>query len=474
MKNILKTFVAGTIVSLGLMSCSDDFESLNIDPKHPTTLPSKNLLASGLYKSAKVMYDPSVNSNNYRFFTQQLAEVTYTDETNYDLTTRQQPKNTYNRLYTTGLNSIKLAKEALGKEVNSSSVQNNKWATLEIQEIFLWETLVDTYGNVPYTDSMKSEEILAPKYDDALTIYKDLIKRIDNVVAKISVSEKGYTDGDLVFNGDMNKWKKFANSIKLRLGINLADVEPALSKTTVESAVNSGVISSESESYSLIFDGGTFSNPVYDSFIASGRSDFVPSELVINLMNGKDDPRRVVWFTTVEGNYVGGVFGDGNDFGKTSHYTDVLTNAKAPVKLLSYAEVEFLLAEAAARGYSVGGSAEDLYKKGVTASMKEYGIEDAKITSYLEANVYDTGNWKKSIGEQAYIALFDRGFASWNFTRRLDFPVLVNPEKSQLTTVPFRMPYSSQEYQLNGSNVEAAATAIGGDKAETKLFWDKF
>ncbi len=474
MKNIIKTVIGGAIVSLGLFSCNnDDFDTLNVDPKHATELPSDNLLASQFNSAVTAIYTPSVNGNNFRFFVQQLAETTYTDETQYDLTTRNQPRNFFNSLYTSGINRLKLAKEALEKEVNDANVKNNKWVTLELQELFLWETLVDTYGNLPYSQAFKSDEFLAPKYDDASTIYKDLIKRIDVALSKIDTSAKGYASGDFIYHGDMSKWKKFGNSLKLRLGVNLADVEPALSKSTVESAVGDGVMTSDTDSYSMVFDGVTFSNPIYNSFVASGRDDFIPTEFVVNMMNTNNDPRRAVWFTQVNGAYKGGVFGNSNDFTACSHYTSVLTAATAPAKLLSYTEVAFLLAESSARGYNVGGNAEDFYKKAVKASMMEYGVSDGDATAYLTTNAYDSGNWKKSIGEQAYIALFDRAFATWNFTRRLDFPVLVNRSTSLLPTVPFRMPYSDKEYQLNNTNVEAAAKAIGGDKAETKLFWDK-
>ncbi len=477
MKNIFKILITGSVISLGVVSCNnDEFDNLNNDPKYTKKLPSKNLLASTLYSSAKGMYSPSVNSNNYRFFVQQLSETTYTDETNYDLVKRSQPRRVFNDFYTSGINRLKLAKEALDKETNLANVKLNKWATLEIQELFIWETLVDTYGDLPYFEAFKSEEFLAPKYDDALTIYKDLLKRIDEVVAKIDVSVKGYGDADFIYHGDMNKWKKFANSLKLRLGVNLADVEPALSKTTVEAAVNSGVISSDAESYTLICDGSIYANPVYDAFVQSGRSDFVPSDRIVDMMNDKKDPRRAVWFTKVGGEYKGGVFGASNGFSKYSHYTDVLTNASAPMKLLSYTEVSFLLAEASARGYSVGGDAKDLYEKAVKNSMAEWGVAEADVTTYLGANAYDASNWQKSIGEQAYVALFDRAFPVWNFVRRLDFPKMKRPEDSVLpegVVYPVRMPYSSQEYQLNGTNVKAAATAIGGDKAGTKLFWDK-
>lgn len=473
MKNIIKISLVSACIGLALSSCQSDLTSLNDDPKHPSVLPSDNLLATALYQSSYYMDNPSVNFNNYRFFTQQWAETQYPDETQYNLVTRNQPRNHFNRMYVYSINNLKQAKVNLMNEVETDDIRINKLATLEIEEIFIWENIVDTYGDVPYSEAFKPDEILTPKYDDAKTIYLDLIKRIDAVTATIKPAATGYSD--LVYGGNMAKWKKLANSIKLRLGMNLADVDPALSKSTVESAIASGVISSDDDAYKFKYDGGTFSNPVFDNLVASNRNDFLPSELTINTMSALSDPRMDVWFTKITGGvYKGGVFGELNDpYTNFSQLSAYFRSATAASNLLSYAEVAFLKAEAAARGYSAGGTAVELYAAAVKESMRENGISSTIADAYVVAHPYNPANWKQSIGVQAWIAMFNKGFASWNFTRRLDYPILVNPPKSNLSSVPYRMPYSDQEYVLNGANVKAAGDKIGGDKATTKLFWDK-
>ena len=456
-----------------LTSCVD--ETLNIDPKHPSVLPSENFLATGLYQFAYYTTTPSVNFNNYVFFVQNLAETTYNDETRYNLVTRNQPRNHYNRMYVYVLGNIRNAKAALPSEGFTAVEEANKLATLEITEILAWENLVNTFGNIPYSEALQGnaeDPNYTPKYDDAKAIYTDLINRIDAVIATINPSVKGYA-GDVIYEGDMTKWIKTANAIKLRLGLNLADTDPALAKLVVESAAQS-VYENANESFTFKYDTGTFTNPFFDNFVASGRNDFVASNTVIDLMNEKEDPRREPWFTKVSDNFVGGIFGNKNPYSRYSHLSkDFFLAKNNPFQVVSYTEVAFMLAEAAARGYNVGGSAEDWYAKGITASFDESGIT-AEATAYLAANPYDAANWKQSIGEQAYIALYTKAYATWNFTRRLDYPVLtVNyPQVSLLSSVPYRMPYSDQEYVLNATNVNAAATAIGGDKATTKLFWD--
>ncbi|PZU90172.1 MAG: SusD/RagB family nutrient-binding outer membrane lipoprotein [Chryseobacterium sp.] len=473
MKKIFNILTIGVLAAISLTSCERDLTSLNENPKQPEVLPSANLLAMGQQQFFYYTFTGSVNFNNFRFFTQQWTETTYTDETNYNLVTRTQPRNNWNRMYVYSLNNFETAKKNLVSEGGSAVTKQNQLATLEISQIAVWETLVDTYGDIPYSEALKADEgQFSPKYDDAKSIYTSLLSRIDAAIASINTSAAGYSTGDLVYAGDMTKWKHLANSIKLRLALNLADTDAAAAKSAAESAVTSGVISSESESYSLTFAGGTFNNPIYDDLVASGRQDFLPTNLVTNLMNSKNDPRREVWFTTVGGVYNGGVFGTLNSFANFSQMSDFFLANNAPANLLSYTEVLFMKAEAAQRGYSVGGTAESFYNAAIAASMAENGVSATDSAAYVVANPYNAANWKQSIGQEAWIALFNRGFASWLFTRRLDAPTLILPPNNQLNGLPVRMPYSDQEYVLNKANVNAAAAKIGGDEATKKLFWD--
>jgi hypothetical protein len=472
-KNIL--YAGGVVASLLLFnSCQNDLTSLNEDPKHPSTVPTGNLLATSMFQGFYYMYTGSVNYNNYRFFTQQWSQTTYVQETNYNLTTRAQPRSHFRRMYVYVLAPLEQAKKDLPTEINADpDVVNNKWATLEIASVFVWENVVDTFGNVPYKEALQAETIKSPKYDDAKTIYLDLISRLDAAIAKINKTKAGYSE-DLVYKGDMDKWIRLANSIQLRLAINLADVDPAISKSVAESAISDGVIDSKDSSYSLKFDGNTFTNPLFDDLVASQRDDFLPSNVIVNPMNAKSDPRRNAYFTPIGGVYVGGEYGSVNTFSDFSHINSTFLARNAPANLLSYTEVLFLKAEAAARGYNAGGTAAGLYADAVTASMTENGISAADAAAYLLANPYNAANWKQSIGYEGWVAMWNNPFAAWNFVRRLDNPVLTAPSSSYIGGMPYRMPYSDQEYVVNNANVSSAATAIGGDKATTKLFWDKY
>ncbi|AQX86150.1 SusD/RagB family nutrient-binding outer membrane lipoprotein [Elizabethkingia bruuniana] len=475
MKNIFKAFLGLTIAVTTLSSCERDTTLLNNDGKHPSDLSSGVLLSMGQNQQFYNIDNPSVNANNYRFFVQQWSETTYTDEVNYNLITRNQPRFHFNRMYVYSLNNFKKAQDALATEVNDPAVAANKWVTNEISSIFVWENIVDTWGDVPYTEALAAVNGgFAPKYDDAKTIYADLLKRIDAAIAKINPSAKGYEVNDIVYKGDMSKWRKLANSVKLRLALNLSDVDPVTAKAAAESAIASGVMTSTADSYSFVYDGVTFTNPVFDNLVASNRDDFVPSNILVDVMNTNNDPRRDVWFTkTKDGKYLGGVYGIKNTYGNYSHVMDSFKKPITPSNLLSYSEVLFMQAEGAARGFNMGGTAAGLYAAAITESMTEYGVDATKAAAYIASRPYDATNWKKSIGEESWIAMYNRAFAAWNFMRRLDNPILKNPTNSNTKGVPVRMIYSSDEYTQNEKNVRAAAAKIGGDDVTTKLFWDK-
>lgn len=488
-------FIIG-LVFAGLVSnsCERDITSLNQDPKHPESLSSATLVISAQQTMLSHFLTANVNTNISRMFTQQFAQTTYVDESNYDMITRPIPRNHYNIIMSTSsassnspgiLSAFRDASKNLINELDSDSqVKANKSAMIELMSVFSWANLVDTYGNIPYAEAMQMQEpaIFEPKYDDAKSIYSILLNRLDSAIASITVSKMGYTE-DIIYGGNMEKWKKMGNSLKLRLAIHLADTDLVKAKAAAEEAFASGLFTSNDDNFGLkTFPTGQFSNPVYQEVIQSGRNDYVPSSVVVDFMNNNSDPRREKWFSLApDGTYKGGTYGSTNAFGNFSHLTSVnnpgsflIVGEQAQGYLLDYAEVSFIRAEAAQRGFSVGATAAVIYEEAIKASMDEYGVSAANATAYITANPYNATNWKKSIGEQAWIAMFNKGYQAWNFSRRLDYPVFVNPVNSTVESVPVRMRYSDQEFVLNQTNVKAAAVAIGGDKVSTKIFWDKF
>jgi len=415
-------------------------------------------------------------------FVQQWTETTYTDEANYELGDRTIPGSLWNVLYRDVLMNLKESAKVLaeaGTPVGESpSVLKNKLAIVEVLNVYAFAVLVETFGNVPYTQALTAE--LLPKYDDGLTIYKDLIARLNQAISDMDQAQGSFGVADNMYYGDVAKWYKFANSLKLRMGMLLADVDNGLALTTVADAVTAGVIMSQADNALLAYmSSQPNNNPVNDNLVLSGRKDFVGANTLVDRMNDLNDPRRPFYFTLTGDPpaYIGGIYGVQNDYTQFSHVAIPITEATYPFDYFDYAEVEFLLAEGAERGFNVGGgSAEDHYNLAIRASIEFWGGTDAEATAYLsEPNVaYSTapGTWQEKIGIQKWIALYNRGFESWTAYRMLDYPVLLPPPDA-VSVLPLRLTYPAAEQTLNGANRAAAASAIGGDDVGTKLFWDK-
>jgi hypothetical protein len=191
-----------------------------------------------------------------------------------------------------------------------------------------------------------------------------------------------------------------------------------------------------------------------------------------------NDPRKSLYFgTNNAGEYKGGVVGKVNTFADMSKPSDKVSAPDAPLILMDYVQTEFMRAEAKERGYNVAGTAEQHYNNAITASIIAWGGTAADAAAYLAqpgvAYATAPGTWKQKIGFQEWIALYNRPFEGWLEIRRLDYPVLTLPVAAK-SGYPNRFTYPGNEQQLNGTNYTAAAAKIGGDKVETKLWWDKY
>lgn len=463
-------------VGLLLISCGRDITSLNDDPKNPSEVNTDFMFTSASVGLVTQMTTPSVNLNNFRFFTQQWTETQYIDEAVYNLVKRSVPDSNWNNMYSQ-MTKLEMARNT-ANSLSDTSLKASKIAAIEALEIYIFSTLVDTYGNIPYSQSLQVDKYPTPAYDDSKTIYIDLIKRADAVLATLdSNTSKGFGTYDPIFGGSSEKIKLFLNTLKLRMGLNLADVDNALAKTIVESAYAKGVVLANSQNLGLKFtSSGQFTSPVYQEMVTSGRNDFVPANTFVDVLNASSDPRRAKYFTLKDGAYVGGLYGKQNVFAEFSHVQDSFLVADSMAYLFDAAETRFMLAEAAERGYNVGGVAATHFTAGIKASMDFWGVTQADQTTYLAANNYAAlpGTWKQKIGNEAWIAAYNRGFEAWEFSRRLDFRTFIKPGSR---AVPVRMPYPVNETSVNNINRSQAAVAQWGaatqDVQASKIFWDK-
>ncbi|MGY3053212.1 hypothetical protein ACVWYG_001410 [Pedobacter sp. UYEF25] len=473
MKKIFLIFVPIFILS----ACTKDLTSLNVDPKNPLNVPSSALFTNAQRSLSNVLTSSNVNSNIFRLVEQQWQETTYTDESNYDFTTRPIPDNLWNVLYSVVIKNFDETKKKVAQDVADPAVLKNDIAITDIMQVYAFYYLVTTYGDIPYSQALDITNTF-PKYDDAKTVYYDLLTRLDADIAALNPAAGSFSGADIIYGGDVTSWKKFANTLKLKMGITIADSDPTKAKTVVESAAPNAFTSAADNALFRYQSSPPNTNPIWVDLVQSGRKDFVGASTLVDKLKSLADPRLPLYLTVDgAGGYSGGTPGESSAYATFSKPAVALTAPDYPSLLLSYSETELNLAEAVERGFSVGGTAIGHYNAGVTASIKYWGGSDANATIYLAtpgANYLTAAaTYKEKIGIQKWLALYNRGWDAWIEQRRLDFPKLLPPASAQ-SGFPVRLRYPINEQNINTSNYKAAATAIGGDKVETKLFFDKF
>jgi hypothetical protein len=473
-----KILIGITSLMIVFSSCKKDLTDLNTDPKNPTDVPAYSLVTNAQRGLARTISSSNVNLNIFRLIMQQWQETTYVDESRYDLDTRNIPQQVWSALYRDVLRDLSEAKRLIPIQITDADVRDNQLAVTEVLMIYTYYYLVNTFGNIPYTEALDVENVF-PSYDDAETIYNDLLTRMDAAIAMINTGADGFGGSDIIYGGDMESWRLFANSFKLKMGMLIADSDPGRAETTIESAAAAGVFTSNADNAEFAFlSAPPNTNPIWEDLVQSGRRDFVAASTIVDAMEARNDPRLPLYFTLDGANgYSGGGPGSSSSYSTFSKPAEQITAPNFPGTLLDYSEVEFLLAEAVARGYTVGGTAAQHYHAAITASIVNWGGTAEAALGYiaLPSVNYLTapGTYRQKIGIQKWIALYNRGWDSWIEWRRLDYPQL-EPAFRAVSDIPVRFTYPVNEQNYNTANYDEAAAAIGGDDVSTPLWWDLY
>ena len=484
-----------------ILSACTKLEDLNKNVTDFASVSGESLYNGATLQFINQLSNENVNSNVTLAWMQHIAATTYTDETKYDMTTRGIPIATSNAMYKLVLMNYKESARVLQTQPLagiSQARRDNQLAIVEIMTVFAWSYVVENFGDMPYSQALDFN-FPTPVYDDGLTIYKDLIDRLSTAIGKLTLTEGGMPAGyDNIFGGtgaEAEMWYKFANTLKLRMGLMLYDVDAGYSKTVAEAAAPN--VFAEGDVMSMHYlAAAPNQNQQYLDFVAAGRDDWVVTSNIVDAMQPTDpapvhsilsvtvtDPRLRFYAIPVVASdppvYVGGLQGQTNAFQEYSHVNPIHLTADRPWIISDYTEAEFLLAEAVERGFSVGGTAEEHYNNGVKSSILFWGATTAEADAYLAqpsvAYASAFTDWKQKIGTQAWLAYWLRGNTLWNSYRRLDFPRLFAPPdyKQGIDKVPVRLFYPISEQTLNPVNYEAASVKIGGDFALTRLFFDQ-
>lgn len=472
----MKKFIIIAFILVGAISCTNDFSEWNVDPKKATEVPASTLFSNAERNLVRTMKNQNVNINIFNFMAQYWTATTYPDESNYDLGTRDVPGNFWNALYRDVLIDLKEATNVLNAETATLapallSKNKNQLAVVSILEVYTYHVLVDVFGDVPFTEALDIDNS-SPVYDNDTDIYAALFTKLDAAIANLDANANSFGSADFIYNGDVASWKKFANSLKLRMALRVKD------GAKISSAIAGGVFESNDDNAAFKFlASDPYANPLWENLVQSGRSDVLVSDTFIDIIVPLNDPRTPAYMADNIVPYTGGPYGANNSFNSFTHLGAIFHEPDFEGIIFDYAEVKFLLAEAAARGLGGVTGAATHYDEAVTASI-EYWVSGADAATYLAQPTvaYDAVNWEMSIGMQKYIALYSHGFEGWASWRIFGYPVLNAPETAHVSAeglVPVRFTYPADESQRNGTNYEAASAAIGGDKFTTRVFWNQ-
>ncbi len=534
MKNKILLVVAALLVFGS--SCTKDFEAINTDPN---AIPAASANFAGLLTNAQLVTSGNSDGNAYEDWrgnliyaacmVQHLSSTTgywngdkYLFNAGYlssywdqDFGPQQNGSNpTQNNNSSPVGNIVEVV-----ANTKADATKSNLYNIARIFKAFMFQRLTDMYGDLPYSQAGQGyiSGVTSPKYDKQQDIYTDLLNELNDAAGKLDASKPNPGSADLVYGGDVTKWKKFAFSEMVRVAMRLSKIDPTNAQKWVQTAVAGGVFGSVDDNAILIHQAAAPNGA--GSQVANGSGSVLAvidpsaahlSKTFVDFLNSTGDPRLTYLGTvvtnpgvaadkgdTVRTHQLGqpngydvssgprdisnapGYPGNQNKYSVVNRYTYSRTDA--PTFFLTYAETQLLLAEAAQRGW-ITGSAATFYSNGVTGAMKQLsqagaGPSDAIITAYVAAHPLVAGTELAQINNQYWVASFLDETEAWANWRRSGFPALtaVNyPGNATGGTIPRRYTYPTGEAGTNATNYSAAVSGLAnGDKMTSRVWWDK-
>jgi len=512
---IRKIFVI-VIITITLGSCTKDFQKINVDPNSPANVPLDYILGQTQLQIGGSAGDPGYATWRANLIyalpaVQQFSSLSTFYAGDKYIYQADLSEAYFNTMYPNSVknlvNLIELAK-ADPKDINTLSIAR-------ILKVLQMSIITDLYGDVPYSEAGLGYLKLnyTPKYDDQQSIYMDMLKELDEAGKAFNTAAYVPAAADFVYGGDLAKWTKFANSLMLRLAMRTQKVDPASAQTWAKKALDGGVMTNNSETFSIKYknDGGTatINSNSYNLGPAEKptrnevfKGSIQWSKTLIDLMTGRKDPRISTISTLKNGdvtpaNQKG--LPNGLDpstlqalTGETgsdaySRPNAILYDEKDPYILLPYAEVELMKAEAIERGWYSGDAAGE-YKAGQAAAISQLAvntgapvISDADIAAYQNVNPYpDAGTFDEKflqIENEMFILTAStlNGFEGWANYRRTGLPALIPvnyPGNATGGTIMRRLRYPGGEAGVN-PNYKTASDKMGGDSFTSRMWWDK-
>ncbi|MEO1010776.1 MAG: SusD/RagB family nutrient-binding outer membrane lipoprotein [Bacteroidota bacterium] len=396
----------------------------------------------------------------------------------------------YNGMYRSMYGTIRHIEEVLVITSTPETENSVRHAMADIITVLGFAKITDAYGDVPYTEGGKGKtsDILRPIYDTQQSIYEDLIRRLSSSIAVLQNADPalGYPgELDPIFGNDLDKWIRFANSVRLRLGMRLRFADNALSRATVEQCLSAPLMEDNSHDAYIIQTEGN-GNPWFNN-----RTNFPiikMSTRLIDQLEGTGDPRLPIFvspdgngeFTGITNGLTNTAFGQAG-FDTKSDIGVPISSQDTRIYMITAAETWFLRAEAALVYDNDPNMANELYRNGVATALSQWEIDPASITGFLESasGSLNGVNDEEQIGVQLWLAVIPNFFEGWTQIRRTGFPVIEQRTADNLEPgvtngfLPTRFLYSSFELSSNNENVTTAIDRQGPNRIDTPVWWDQ-
>jgi hypothetical protein len=476
MKKIINKIAVFMFAATVISSCNTvDFGDINDNPNGPTAAITSQLLSQAQKSVSSII--TGTTSINY---VQHITQGQYPGASRYSSLTFS-----YNSWYTGPIQNLnRIIEVNLDPEkaalVSQFGNNDNQIAVAKLLRAYFLQYMTDTWGDLPWTEAFKGIDGTQPKFDSQQSLYTYAFAEIDDALGRMNANAG--PQGDMILGGDMGKWATFGNTLKMIMALRMSDADAATAKTKFEQAVASGKLITSNASnlrYTYGSDDGS-DNPWEDRF--ESREDYVMSETLIGFLNAKADPRKTKYakpaangavlennFDQYAGAPNGKVNGNTKDFAFITN--TVIEDPVYKVAIYTAAQTHFSLAEAAIKGWNVGGgSAATHFKSGIEASMSDWKVATADINTYTAANTSAT---MADIAYEKYMALYLNGAEAWAEWRRLDAPALTPSIYANDQRIPVRWAYSSSVADNNPANYAAVIASQGPDNLHTKLWWDK-
>ncbi|HEY0176622.1 MAG TPA: SusD/RagB family nutrient-binding outer membrane lipoprotein [Pedobacter sp.] len=527
----LGSLILGSSIVLGLGSCTKNFDKYNTDP---AGISNENTQVATVFIpfQQQIMYSlddgyqtgQNLNADVYAGYAtppQNFGAVL--NNTNYSFVDGWNSE-AFNPIYTELIGPIKNKLAATGVQTKLPDF----WAVALIVEVEAMDRLTDKFGPAPY--SKVGTTLTGTPYDSQQSIYQQMFLQLDTATNNLqsfiaaNPGKTPFSGSDAIYGGDYTKWLKFANSLRLRLAMHLVKVDPTTAKIQGEKAMAAagGLMTNPADNANLAVKGQNDYWQITDSYTDNSMNASIGS-----YMSGYKDPRLPVYFIPVNtdqsstsgplpvqyaGQYIGiraGISTPNKPYysGYSVYNYNTTFTVSAKETLMTAAEVYFLKAEAALRGWAGAGDAQSNYEAGISSSMDQYGVSkfaaayiadgtsvpaayvDPKNSNYNSAAPSTVGiKWNtggdseqklEQIITQKWLAMFPEGQEAWTEFRRTGypklFPVINNNSGGTVDTKiqVRRLPYPVSEYSSNGTNVKAGVSLLGGpDNGGTRLWWD--